>query len=65
MGIRSTPGNADMDGGALERQAFDVHEMQAVVSDHERVQEPPFTRSRLFCEAKPGFANRFRSGDCS
>ena len=65
MGIRSTPGNVDMDGGALERQAFDVHEMQAVVSGHEKGAGPPFTRSRLFCEAKPGLVNRLRSGDCS
>jgi hypothetical protein len=27
-----------MDGVALERQACDVHEMQEVVSDHERAQ---------------------------
>lgn len=53
MGIRSTPGNADRDGGALERQAFDVREMQAVVSDRERVQERLLRDHGYFVKQSP------------
>ena len=53
MGIRSTPGNVDMDGGALERQVFDVREMQVVVSDHGRVQDRLLRDHGYFVKQSP------------